>query len=268
MTIRTPVLSTLALVTALAGCSDGSGPSGTDATVDLHIGVAGSGGPATVAGPGGPLAAETIELGGNTLVLTEVQLVLRKVALQRLAAGDACDDETEEAAESEAENEADDDSSCSVLKLGPMLVNLPLDGSTTRLFAIDAEPGTFRRLMFQLHKPSNAGADAAFLALHPAFNGVSVRVVGTFDGVPFEYFTDVTAVQHATLDPPLDVVLGTTSDLTLEVDLSGWFKDQAGSALIDPATIGSSVQLDALIRQNIRASFRSHPGQVTICRSS
>jgi hypothetical protein len=259
MTIRAPVRSTLALVTALGACSDGNGPSGTDATVDLHIGVAG----AAAAGSGGPLAAETIELGGNTLVLTEVQLVLRKVAMQRLAAGDACDDETEEAEESETENEADDDSSCSVLKLGPMLVSLPLDGSTTRLFAIDAEPGTFRRLMFQLHKPSNAGGDAAFLALNPAFDGVSVRVLGTFDGVPFEYLTDVTVVEHADLDPPLEVVLGATSDLTLEVDLSGWFKDQVGTTLIDPATIGASVQLDAQIRQNIRTSFRSHPGHGT-----
>jgi hypothetical protein len=261
MTIRAPVLSTLVLATALAACSDGNGPSGTDATVDLHIGVAGTG--AATVGAGGPLAAETIELGGNTLVLTEVQLVLRKVALQRLAAGDACDDETEEAAESDSENEADDDATCSVLKMGPVLVSLPLDGATSRLFAIDAEPGTFHRLMFQLHKPSNAGGDAAFLALNPAFDGVSVRVLGTFDGVPFEYLTDVTVVEHADLDPPLDVVLGTTSDLTLEVDLSGWFTDAAGTALIDPATIGTSVQLDAQIRQNIRTSFRSHPGHGT-----
>ena len=253
-----PSLAALALAVALTACSNGNDPSANNATVDLFVGVASGG--ASASGMAAPQAAETIELGGNTLVFGEVELVLRKVALQQQPGTDDCEDDVEEADESAGDDEADDDDACSVLKMGPVLVSLPLDGSTSRLFTIDAEPGTFRRLMFQLHKPSDDGDDAAFLALHPEFAGASVRVVGTFNGLPFVYTTDLTVVQHTTLSPPLVIDVAGTTDLTLEVDLSGWFTNQAGTALIDPATVAGSGQLDAQIRQNIRNSFRGRRG--------
>lgn len=260
---RGHILASLALALALTACSDGSGPSGNDASVDLFVGVENGGANAPADGAAGPLAAQTIELGGNTMVVTEVELVLRKLALQGESSGDACSDESEEAEETDTEDEADDDDDCSVLRMGPILVSLPLDGTTDHLFTIDAEAGTFRRMMFQLHKPSNAGDDAAFLVLHPEFANASVRVVGTFNAVPFEFVTDLTVVEHTELDPPLVLVSDGSTDLTLRVDISTWFQDQAGTGLIDPATILGSGQLDALVRQNIRTSFRTHPGDGT-----
>lgn len=256
--IRGPGMAGLVLAFALTACSDGSGPSSNEASVDLFVGVEGAAGSAPAAGP---QAAQTIELGGSTMVITEVELVLRKLALQRQATGDACTDESEEADETTAEDQADDDDDCSVLRMGPILVSLPLDGTTDRLFTVEAEAGTYSRLMFQLHKPSNATGDAAFLVLHPAFAAASVRVVGTFNAVPFEFLTDLTVVEHTALNPPLVLDADGTTDLTLRVDLATWFQNQAGTGLIDPATILGSGQLDAVVRQNIRSSFRSHRGQ-------
>lgn len=258
--IRGPIAASLVLALALTACSDGSGPSGNDASVDLFVGVENGGANAPGDGAVGPHAAQTIELGGSTMVITEVELVLRKLALQRQSSGDVCDDESEEAEESENDDEADEEEDCSVLRMGPLLVNLPLDGTTDRLFTVDAEAGTFRRMMFQLHKPSNSGTDAAFLVLHPEFANASVRVAGTYNAVPFQFFTNLTVVQHTVLDPPLVLIGDGSTDLTLRVDISGWFHNQAGTGLIDPATIQGSGQLDAQVRQNIRTSFRTHQG--------
>jgi hypothetical protein len=246
----------LSLSLLVAACSDGSGPSEGDATVRLHV-VAGASAVTTSPAAGsGPQAATTIDLGGHSLVIDEVQLVLRKVTLHRQGGTDDCTDLTEEDEETPAGDANDNDESCSLLKLGPVLVTLPLDGTSAPLFSIDAEPGTFQRMMFQLHKPSNANGDAALLIDHHEFAGSSVLVGGTFDGVPFSYATDLTVVEHLTLSPPLVVVAEGTSDLTLEIDVSTWFIDQAGTGLIDPAAALGPGQLDARIRQNMRASFR------------
>jgi hypothetical protein len=235
MTPRNAVAGLLAAV-ALSACSDGTGPGDGSVPVTLAIG-AGTGSAAAV-----PLAASEITLGENTLQIDEVRLVLRKIALHRQADGEDCDEAGEAA--------------CDVLWLGPMLVNLALDGSTSHAFTVDAAPGTFRRMLFQLHKPAGQ-ADLAFVALNPGMAGVSVRVTGTFDGEPFAYTTDLTVVQHTALEPPLDVADGVPTELTLWVDVATWFTNQAGTGLINPGDLGVGGQLDARIRQNIRQSFRA-----------
>lgn len=234
----TPRNAIAGLVTALAlsACTDGTGPADGSVPLTLAIG-AGTGAAAAV-----PLAAAEITLGENTIQVTEVQLVLRKIALHQQADGEDCDDAGEV--------------SCDVLWLGPMLVDLALDGSTTHAFTVDAAPGTFRRMLFQLHKPTGQ-ADLAFVALNPSMAGVSVRVTGTFDGEPFAYTTDLTVVQHTALEPPLEVADGVPTELTLWVDVTSWFDNQAGTGLINPGDLGIGGQLDARIRQNIRQSFRA-----------
>ncbi|MCL4864864.1 MAG: hypothetical protein KJZ47_03150 [Gemmatimonadales bacterium] len=253
-------LAGLALALTLSACSDGSGPSDGNASVAFYIGTGTGAALSASSAITSVQAVETIDLGPNTIVIDEVQLVLRKLALQRQVGEDNCDDETEEATESSAEDAADDGQSCSVLKMGPILVDLPLDGSTVRAFTIDAEPGTFRRMMFQLHKPSDDEGDAAFLVDHPEFAGASLRVAGTFDGEAFEYTTDLTVVQHLNLDPPLEIAAAGQTELTLNVDISTWFRNAAGTGLIDPAAAAGSGQLESRIRQNIRNSFRGRRG--------
>lgn len=257
---RPRLLTSLALALTLSACSDGSGPSDGNASVAFYIGT-GTGAALSASSASTSLqAVETIDLGPNTIVINEVQLVLRKLALQRQVGQDDCDDDEEEGAESPAEDAEDDSEPCSVLKMGPILVDLPLDGSTVRAFTIEAEPGTFRRMMFQLHKPSDDEGDAAFLVDHPEFAAASLRVAGTFDGEPFAYTTDLTVVQHLILDPPLEIAAVGPTELTLNVDISTWFNNAAGTGLIDPAAAAGSGQLNSRIRQNIRNSFRGRKG--------
>lgn len=234
MRSRSRLAGLVAGLVVLAGCSDSTGPEAGTAPVSLSIQMA--------AGPAAAPMATDITLGDNTITVDEVQLVLRKIALHPEVEEDACTEE--------------DDSACQVLWLGPVLVDLAVDGSTEHLFTVDAPAGSYRRMLFQLHKPTGSN-DATFLADNPGMAGVSVRVVGTFDGGPFEYTADLTVVQHAALEPPIVVTEGVPVDLLLEVDVAGWFIDQAGTGLINPGELGVGGQLDARIRQNIRQSFRA-----------
>ena len=145
-----------------------------------------------------------------------------------------------------------EDGDCGQLRLGPILVDLPLNGGVSHEFTVTVDTGTYSEAKFQIHKAEGAD-DSAFIAAHPEYDGVSIRVVGTFNGTPFVYTTGVTDVQEIEFDPPLVVSEGSTS-FTLMVDLSGWFRTGAG-ALVDPATATGDGVNAILVHQNIIHSF-------------
>lgn len=238
---------------ALAACGDG-GPAATG-----HVQVA-MGATASSAATSGetPLLADTYtDLAGNVLVIDAVQVVVRKVKLEGNAGGCIDDDDEGEdttstpmTSDSTEEHEEDDD--CGVIRMGPFLVDLPLNGTVEHQFTATVDTGTYTEAKFQIHKPEGSN-DVAFLALHPEFDGVSVRVTGTYNGAPFTFTTGVTDVQEVEFDPPLVVTEGTVS-FTVTVDLSGWFRGESG-ALVDPATaIGDGVNA-SLVAHNIIRSF-------------
>ena len=108
-----------------------------------------------------------------------------------------------------------------------------------RAFSVAVDTGTYDEVRFKIHKPrSDSGnpEDAQFLAQHPEFEKVSIRVVGSFNGAPFVYTTDLNVQQQMEFDPPLVVADSVTNvDVTIRVDLANWFRD-AGGNLVDPAT--------------------------------
>ncbi|MCK7521644.1 MAG: hypothetical protein MZV64_30150 [Ignavibacteriales bacterium] len=71
--------------------------------------------------------------------------------------------------------------------------------------------GTYDRLEFEIHKPEDDGDadDAAFLAAHPDFRRISIRVTGTYNGTPFAYTTDLSEEQERALVPPLSLSTAT-----------------------------------------------------------
>lgn len=241
------VVAGLTAVGLIFGCGDGAtSPGSSDARLDLMVGIEPS--PQAVARDEGLAAAETIEAGGHTLVINSAQLVLRKLALKRVEDDVECPDE-------DSEGSGDDD--CEILRLGPILVDLPLDGEIERVLSVAVEPGSYRRMGFQLHKPSDDADDAAFLAANPTFEGISIRIEGTFDDLPFTWENDVTATQHSFFSPPLEVMASEDemSELTIRVDVAKWFRDQSGTGLIDPAAATEGA-LESRVRQSIRESFR------------
>lgn len=238
-------------VVALAACGD-SGPNGTS-----QVGFALATKATAPAVTSSFMGAQTFtDLSGDTLALDSVFVVVRKLQLEGGPANSTCGLEHEGTHDSTmmtVDSMGEDD--CGELKFGPFLVSLPMDsiGATTQ-FNATVDTGTYAEVKFQIHTPEGS-ADAAFLAAHPEYAGVSLRVVGRWNGTPFVYTTGVTDVQHVEFNPPL-VIGESPASFTLFVDLTGWFRT-GGGVLVDPSTaIGDGVNA-ALVRQNIIHSFHA-----------
>ena len=109
-------------------------------------------------------------------------------------------------------------------------------------------------MKFKVHKASSA-TDAAFVSAHPEFEQKSVHVTGTYNGVAFDFTSDVTASQENEFDPPLAVDGTTATDLTLFVDLSSWFL--VDGVLVDPAQANGDQPYASQVKNNIKASIRA-----------
>ncbi|MEZ4455254.1 MAG: hypothetical protein R2882_01705 [Gemmatimonadales bacterium] len=232
----------LGIVTLFSAC-DGAGPSGATQTVNLNVAT----GPAGIAAA----APESLSAGGHTMVIDQVELVLREIRLKRVEDEEAECDGSGASVPATAASDGDDDDhdACEYFVAGPMLLDLALGGGPEHLVSIDVDTGSYRRVEFRIQKPDD-GSQQAFIAEHPDFARISVRVTGSFDGQAFSYTSDVNAKQKVRLASPL-VLSGGQTDLTLVVDVRSWFV--SGSRLIDPAAGGSD---KSTIENNIRNSFR------------
>lgn len=246
-------LCVIATTLAVAACTEGTGSRGI-APVSLALSSdASATTPAALAA-----ASETFTDGTNTLVISSVEVVLRKVELKRADAAEPAG-----CAMSTSGITASDDGACEndngqgdELEAGPALVNLPL-GGIERTFTADVPAGTFDALEFQIHKPSSEGdaADQDFLKAHPDFAGISIRVKGTFNGADFTYTSDLSVGQELRFDPPVVVTAGTPASVTIKLDLDGWFR--SGTTLVDPATAAKGAENENLVRDNILRSFHA-----------
>jgi hypothetical protein len=245
----------IASTLVVAACTEGTGSRGI-ARVSLALS---SGASTTAPAAPQPAATETFTDSTNSLVISSVEVVLRKVELKRTEAAD-----TAGCAMSTSGITASDDGQCDgdtgqgdELEAGPALVDLPL-GGIERTFTADVPAGTFDALEFQIHKPSSDGdaADQDFLKAHPDFAGISIRVKGTFNGADFTYTSDVSVGEELRFDPPVVVTAGTPASVTIKLDLDGWFRS-GGGTLLDPATAAKGAENENLVRDNILRSFHA-----------
>lgn len=240
-------LTVVLAAASLTACSEGTGP-GSDATGRVRLGLATGSGPS-----GGPAiaASETYTAGGTTLVLSRVQLVLREIELKRTEDSGACLDDSDD----DSDQGSDDD--CEEIEFGPILLDLPLNGSVSQVVTVEADTGTYRELEFEVHKPEDDGEDAAFLAQHPDFRRVSVRVEGTWNGTPFVFLSDLGVEQELDLVPPLRIEAAGNADLILRVDVRSWFLNGGRTAFINPATANKGQPAEGLVEENIKRSFEA-----------
>lgn len=211
---------------------DASGPAGT-AGVALNLGTRPTG--AASAAP------ETITLGGDVLVFSKVELVVKKIELERVDEDDCLG--------------ADD---CEELEVGPLVLELPLGGGTQRKLLVNVDAGVFDEVEFEIHKPEDADAtDVPFLASRPDLRHVSIRVEGTYNGNPFVWVTDLDAEQELDLSPPLTVGGGVPAELTLLVSIDTWFRNSSGTGLIDPITALKGLPNEGLVKENVKRSFHA-----------
>lgn len=240
------VLAVAAFAAVAAGCDSSTNlAKGTGQTMSLSF--AGRN-PAVV---GGAMAVSNAQgdtlvqaVGTDTLRITSVAIVLRKIELERAEGAQACD----------TLPSTDD---CEEFKLGPQLVNVPLAAGVQTSLSVLIDSGDYANVQFKIHKPGNDALDVAFKAANPDFANVSIRVQGTFNGVPFTYTSTLDQEQEYSFVPPLHVdASGTATNLTIRLDVATWFRNGAG-ALIDPATAGSGGANQSLVDQNIRNSIKA-----------
>jgi len=226
----------------MGACSDSSGPSLRAGEGRVALLVTGRGPSA-----GAIAAPETIGLGGDVLVVQQVEIVVRKIELEGVG-GDACED---------SNSDANNDDDCEEVELGPLLIDLPLGGGTARRLLVAIAAGSYDEIELEVHKLGGDAADRDLLALHPTLNGVSIRVRGTFNGVEFVYVTDLDVEQEIQLSPPLVVVAGATAEITLMVDVRDWFLNATRTGLINPTTALNGQPNEGLVNENIHRSFEA-----------
>jgi len=187
-----------------------------------------------------------VTTGGHTLDLTQATLTISRVELKP-SKSDVCesDDDRDDslapaagaggASLSDDGRDDDDDDDCPDLKVGPVSVDLPLSGGIASLPANAIPAGTFREIELKV-----------------AF----ARLIGTFDGKPFDVTVPLNTRGEFEFSTPLVVADGTPTSVTIDVPVGGWFINSSG-ALIDPSTITSNAALLARVRSNIIASVRA-----------
>lgn len=184
-----------------------------------------------------------VALGNDTVIIRSVEVVLRRIELKRIDAV-ACDS-------------IDGNDDCEEFETGPVLVSLPLGNGTDRVIAVNLPDGTYDKFEATIHKPSLSD-DAAFIAANPAFDGVSIRVIGTYSAAgsrsDFVYTSDLDAEQEFDLVPPLTVT-GGSANVTLRLDIATWFLGTGGTALVDPASANKGGANEGVVKNNIEQSI-------------
>jgi len=230
----------LAVALVVAACGDSTGPTaGTSVSLTMASDLASGAAPA--AGIAAAPARAPITDGVNTLEVTSVQVVLRQIELKSVEVAD-CSVEPEPAG-------------CEHFRSDPVLVDVPVDGSTDQDVSIVLPAGTYDEVKFDIHEVT--ASDGAFLTANPTMENRSIVVEGTFNGNPFFFETNMSQEQSFMLVPNLVVADGgAATNVTIRFDVSTWFLDQQG-ALFDPSTASTGQPNESIAEENIQNSIKA-----------
>ncbi|MCA1826162.1 MAG: hypothetical protein ABR567_22305 [Myxococcales bacterium] len=184
------------------------------------------------AGSSAASSASSLTL-SNGIAVSRIRIVVRDIKLERARSADAGNDELEE----------------HEMQAGPFLVDLSgttLDsGAPAQLAAASLPAGTYREIKFKIHRPeSSESSDAGIQAMATA--GASIVADGTIDGAAFSFSTPMDVEQE--VEGSFDLASG--SNLTLNVDPSGWF---GGSVRLDPRDASVRGQIESNIQHSFKA---------------
>jgi hypothetical protein len=220
----------------VAACSD-SGPNNRPITLSFSSQASA----AAMTADRAPDYDITVTIGPNTVVITKAQLVIRKMELKQNAATTCPDDD---------QSHAD----CDELKLGPMLVDLPLTATASTAITAAVPEGTYNEIEFQIHRPTNNTSDATFAAANPNFANASIRVEGTYNGSAFVFTSQISQSMELEFNPPV-VINADNKNVTIALDINSWFK--VNGAVINPTTANPGQPNEQAVSQNIKASLHA-----------
>ncbi len=205
--------------------------------------------------PSGPAADVIVSGSGGSVRITAAQVVLSDL---RLEGGGTCagieadvqdghdSAEVEDSAEARDSAEAPDsddvneqpdtnEHDCEPLNVGPVTVNLPLDGTTKVVLDGLVPAGTYT-------------------GLRAKFESVNVTGVFTDSGGTDHAFTFTSdAEAEIEMDFPTPVTVGAgTNNLTIDVNVATWFTTASG-AVLDPTNPANQEAIEHAIRASLRA---------------
>jgi hypothetical protein len=243
--------SALVLAVALTACSsDSTNPGLTPGAVSLSFATTGSKTTSASVSPN-PTGVFALAAATDSLVITKAQIVLARLELQK--SGATCTSTEAAGDDDKAEN-----SSCAELELAPSIVNLSVTGGVTQALNSSIPSGTYTAFEAKIRVvEAKKSASTAFLAAHPEMVGASIRVEGTFNGKAFTYTGAPKAELEGLFNPPL-VADSTGANITINVDLTNWFRTSSGT-LVDPATANAGGTNSALVSSNIARSVQGLP---------
>lgn len=277
MIARAPraVLATASLA-LFAACSDGTAPN-ADGQVGVGFQLATSSMSAAALSTTAGVATATgvtvnatdaglkIERGGDVIVVSKAQVVVRDVKLKSAVATCADDDSRSDVAadkgSSGSTNPIDkrsthDDDECPTIRVGPFLVDMPVSGADAGRVSVAVPEGTYSKIRLTVHKvTSSDSADLEFRKANPDFRDISVRLEGTYNGKPFIFVNDVEAKLEVPLTAPLAIKAG-GDNVTVTLDLAPWFVNSTGG-LFNPADANTTGLVRAKVQNAIRFAFRA-----------
>lgn len=171
------------------------------------------------------VSAVPVTKDGHTLDLKTVTIVVERAWLKR-DRSDACEDDN---------NGWRGFAGCRLVRVGPSLIDLPLDGKVVTLPANAVPQGTFKEIAVRISL---------------------VRLVGTFDSKAFDVTIPVNAKSEVEFQPPLEVLSDSAASVTVNLPVDAWLVNSDGS-LVDPNALLGSPSLMASVKRRIAASIRA-----------
>lgn len=172
--------------------------------------------------------------GDNTLLLSEVKFLLRKVVLK-------------------AENSEE----IAAIDMGPVVVKLDVFARVSEFTYAAVIPGAYDEIHFQLHKPSpnEIISDPEFTESINTRYSVIVR--GIYNGVSFIYKTDITVSKEIGFENhSLTVPENGSVHITIRIDPYLWFMNSG--TFLDPAGADNKRVIDDNIRDSFRRAFKDN----------
>jgi hypothetical protein len=177
-----------------------------------------------------------ITKGGHTVDLTAVTVVLDRASLKRTSE-DVCRDDDDNSANSNTGSDDDKrerQTHCHEVKIGPAIVDLPLDGELVTLPANAIPSGTYRELEVRLSL---------------------VRLKGTFDTKAFDVTVPVNTKTEIEFDTPLVVTENEPISITVNVPVDTWLVTE--TSVIDPSKLLTDPALMMRVKLRIANSINA-----------